>query len=142
MAPAFPAALTTPQPRRVSLPASAPPTPRPAHSTPVPHDLTTPRARARIARLRASEAAERYEDQAALLMTPAQFAALRRSFAGVKTEFADLDGMSWALAPGGTCMGASWADPSGTVSLKLCCRARTRHRAGEAPRMRPLAGRK
>jgi hypothetical protein len=110
---------------------------------PVQHDLTTPRARARAARLRANEAAERREDLAALVTTPvshpslffhlsdvdgcnttrivshwspvlflftgaqccmtdvgplpfqAQWALLRRSFAGVKTEFADLDGMSW-----------------------------------------------
>ncbi|KAI0269028.1 hypothetical protein BGY98DRAFT_1016348 [Russula aff. rugulosa BPL654] len=72
--------------------ASTPPTRRPL---PVQHDLTTPRARARAARLRANEAAERREDLAALVTTPAQWALLRRSFVGVKTEFADLDGMSW-----------------------------------------------
>jgi hypothetical protein len=37
---------------------------------PVQHDLTTPRARARAARLRANEAAERREDLAALVTTP------------------------------------------------------------------------
>ncbi len=37
---------------------------------PVQHDLTTPRARARAARLRANEAAERREDLAALITTP------------------------------------------------------------------------
>lgn len=37
---------------------------------PVQHDLTTPRARARAARLRANEAAERLEDLAALVTTP------------------------------------------------------------------------
>lgn len=108
--------------------ASTPPTRRPL---PVQHDLTTPRARARAARLRENEAAERREDLAALVTTPvshpffvtdgrnttplffpyyctgamltwdpslpfqAQWALLRRSFASVKTEFADLDGMSW-----------------------------------------------
>lgn len=47
--------------------ASTPPTRRPL---PVQHDLTTPRARARAARLRANEAAERREDLAALVTTP------------------------------------------------------------------------
>ncbi|KAN0124223.1 hypothetical protein V8E52_001872 [Russula decolorans] len=90
--------LTTPKPTvRASgsttrCGASTPPARR---LLPVQHDLTTPRARARAARLRANEAAERREDLAALVTTPAQWALLRRSFAGVKTEFADLDGMSW-----------------------------------------------
>jgi len=57
--------------------------------------MTTPRAQARAARLRANEAAERREDQAALVTTPAQWALLCRSFVGVKTEFTDLDGLSW-----------------------------------------------
>jgi len=62
--------------------------------------MTTPRARARAARLRANEAAEHREDQAALVTTPAQWALLRRSFVGVKTEFTDLDGLSWDDVPG------------------------------------------
>ena len=47
--------------------ASLPPTRR---LLPVQHDLTTPRARARAARLRANEAAELHEDLAALITTP------------------------------------------------------------------------
>ena len=47
--------------------ASMPPT---RNLLPVQHDLTTPRARARAARLRANEAAERREDLAALVTTP------------------------------------------------------------------------
>jgi hypothetical protein len=50
--------------------ASTPPTWRPL---PVPHDLTTPRARARAARLRANEAAERREDLAAFVTTPVSY---------------------------------------------------------------------
>lgn len=61
--------------------------------------MTTRRAQARAARLRAIEAEERREDQAALVTTPAQWALLRRSFAGVKTEFTDLDGLSWDVPP-------------------------------------------
>jgi hypothetical protein len=45
-------------------------TPHTRRLLPVPHDLTTPRARARAARLRANEAAERREDLAALVTTP------------------------------------------------------------------------
>ncbi|KAI9448582.1 hypothetical protein H4582DRAFT_2069115 [Lactarius indigo] len=70
-------------------------------SLPIQHDLTTPRARARAARLRANEAAEHREDQAALVTTPAQWALLRRSFVGVKTEFTDLDGLSWNVHASG-----------------------------------------
>ncbi|KAI9456989.1 hypothetical protein BJY52DRAFT_1224026 [Lactarius psammicola] len=89
--------LTTPRPPRTHAPGCIPssastPTCR---TLPIQHDLTTPRARARAARLRANEAAEHREDQAALITTPAQWALLRRSFVGVKTEFADLDGLSW-----------------------------------------------
>ncbi|KAH8989392.1 hypothetical protein EDB86DRAFT_1914203 [Lactarius hatsudake] len=89
--------LTTPRPPRTHAPGRIPssastPTCR---SLPIQHDLTTPRARARAARLRANEAAEHREDQAALVTTPAQWALLRRSFADVKTEFTDLDGLSW-----------------------------------------------
>jgi hypothetical protein len=40
----------------------------------VQHDLTTPRAQARAARLRAIEAEERREDQAALVTTPVRHA--------------------------------------------------------------------
>ncbi|KAI0253151.1 hypothetical protein BJV78DRAFT_245435 [Lactifluus subvellereus] len=87
--------LTTPKPLRVSGPIRSSSSTPTCRSLPVQHDLTTPRARARAARLRANEAAERREDQAALITTPAQWALLRRSFAGVKTEFTDLDGMSW-----------------------------------------------
>ena len=66
-------ALTTPKPTvRASgstkrCGASTPPT---RVLLPVQHDLTTPRARARAARLRANEAAERREDLAALVTTP------------------------------------------------------------------------
>jgi hypothetical protein len=66
-------ALTTPKPTvRASgsttrRGASTPPT---RGLLPVQHDLTTPRARARAARLRANEAAERREDLAALVTTP------------------------------------------------------------------------
>lgn len=89
--------LATPRPPRTHAPGCIPssastPTCR---SLPIQHDLTTPRARARAARLRANEAAEHREDQAALVTTPAQWALLRRSFVGVKTEFTDLDGLSW-----------------------------------------------
>jgi hypothetical protein len=65
--------LTTPKPTvRASgsttrCGASTPPARR---LLPVQHDLTTPRARARAARLRANEAAERREDLAALVTTP------------------------------------------------------------------------
>src|SRR6266852_2666689 len=45
-------------------------TPQTRRLLPVQHDLTTPRARARAARLRANEAAERREDLAALVTTP------------------------------------------------------------------------
>ena len=45
-------------------------TPSTRRLLPVQHDLTTPRARARAARLRANEAAERREDMAALVTTP------------------------------------------------------------------------
>jgi hypothetical protein len=56
---------------------STPPTRR---LLPVQHDLTTPRARARAARLRANEAAERREDMAALVTTPVSHLSLFRSF--------------------------------------------------------------
>jgi hypothetical protein len=46
---------------------------------PVQHDLTTPRARARAARLRANEAAERREDLAALVTTPVSHTSLHLS---------------------------------------------------------------
>jgi hypothetical protein len=104
-------------PRRISSSASTPT----CQSRPIPHDLTTPRAQARAARLRAIEAEECREDQAALVTTPvshtrtttsklltdthtpqAQWALLRRSFVGVKTEFTDLDGLSWDVARSGT----------------------------------------
>ncbi|KAH9059292.1 hypothetical protein EDB87DRAFT_779306 [Lactarius vividus] len=90
-------ALATPRPPRTHAPGYIPssastPTCR---SLPIQHDMTTPRARARAARLRANEAAEQREDQAALVTTPAQWALLRRPFVGVKTEFTDLDGLSW-----------------------------------------------
>ncbi|KAN0140267.1 hypothetical protein V8E53_002163 [Lactarius tabidus] len=85
-------------PRRISSSASTPT----CQSRPIPHDLTTPRAQARAARLRAIEAEECREDQAALVTTPAQWALLRRSFVGVKTEFTDLDGLSWDAARTGT----------------------------------------
>ncbi|KAH9962410.1 hypothetical protein BC827DRAFT_219953 [Russula dissimulans] len=97
--------LSTPNPTRASKSitsfASTPtPTPTPTcRRLPVQHDLTTPRARARVARQRANEAAEHREDLAALITTPAQWALLRRSFASVKTEFTDLDGMSWNIVP-------------------------------------------
>ncbi|KAH9983482.1 hypothetical protein BJV74DRAFT_618952 [Russula compacta] len=129
--------LTTPKPVRASRSmTSSASTPTYSKPLPVQHDLTTPRARARAARLRAHEDAERREDLAALITTPvranhpipsitstsctrmtdlalfyfislspppqlyqAQWAALRHSFASVKTEFADLDGMSWNAPP-------------------------------------------
>jgi len=47
---------------------------------PVQHDLSTPRARARAARLRANEAAERREDLAALVTTPVSLPSLLYSF--------------------------------------------------------------
>ncbi|KAI9510952.1 hypothetical protein F5148DRAFT_1174798 [Russula earlei] len=88
--------LTTPRLKRAAGSATSCASSMPTcRSLPVPHDLTTSRARARAARLRANEAAERREDMAALITTPAQWAVLRRSFASVKTEFTDLDGMSW-----------------------------------------------
>jgi hypothetical protein len=61
--------------------ASTPPTRRPL---PVQHDLTTPRARARAARLRENEAAERREDLAALVTTPVSHHLL--SFCHVSTD--------------------------------------------------------
>ncbi|KAF8270893.1 hypothetical protein EI94DRAFT_1784540 [Lactarius quietus] len=118
-------ALTTPRPPRTHAPgriSSSASTPT-CQSRPVPHDLTTPRAQARAARLRAIEAEERREDQAALVMTPAQWALLRHSFVGVKTEFTDLDGLSWdalpsqppVLARSGTVCGSASASDDRTV---------------------------
>ncbi len=70
---ASPSVLATPKTLRVPGPsstmASSASTPT-CRSLPVQHDLTTPRARARAARLRANEAAERREDLAALITTP------------------------------------------------------------------------
>jgi hypothetical protein len=70
--------LATPKPIHASgsfpTPTSCASTQRPrqmySRSLPVQHDPTTPRARARAARLRANEAAERREDLAALITTP------------------------------------------------------------------------
>ena len=127
---ATPKTLRVPGPSSTMASSASTPTCR---SLPVQHDLNTPRARARAARLRANEAAERREDLAALITTPvsqpvspslpsfihsfircppqAQWALLRRSFAGVKTEFADLDGMSWD-APGPVVLPASAPAPA------------------------------
>ena len=53
---------------------------------PVQHDLTTPRARARAARLRANEAAERREDLAALITTPVSHPSPRYSILTRRTD--------------------------------------------------------
>ncbi|KAI0299694.1 hypothetical protein B0F90DRAFT_1726427 [Multifurca ochricompacta] len=113
-------ALTTPKPLRASGSISSSVSTPTCRSLPVQHDMTTPRARARAARLRANEAAERQEDQAALITTPAQWALLRRSFVGVKTEFTDLDGLSWNVSPQ---VSAGAVPRTHTHTLKVCASA-------------------
>ena len=65
-----PSALATPKPTVRATTRCGALTPPMRRPLPVQHDLTTPRARARAARLRAYEAAERREDLAALVTTP------------------------------------------------------------------------
>ncbi|PCH39018.1 hypothetical protein WOLCODRAFT_141049 [Wolfiporia cocos MD-104 SS10] len=61
----------------------------------------------RMKRQREQEEEQRLQDLADVAMTAEQFASLQRSFADVKVEFADLDGLSWGT-PEAQCLLARW----------------------------------
>ncbi|TFY75523.1 hypothetical protein EWM64_g8489 [Hericium alpestre] len=63
------------------------------------------KAHVRAVRQRLIEEEQRREEEAALHMTDEEREILEQCFASVKTEFADLDGLSWSTQPPGISLG-------------------------------------
>ncbi|KAA1478802.1 hypothetical protein DENSPDRAFT_845927 [Dentipellis sp. KUC8613] len=107
------------------------PSSKPSHTiTSLPLQHTNSRALVRAARQRQLEEEQAREDAAALHMTDEERDILHKCFASVKTEFADLDGLSWSVIPPG--LGLTWGTGTSSccpslssedsyVSCKSCC---------------------